>query len=55
MKRIRRSVTALLLAAPLMLTGCSDDDLESVEPGDVQIPPVESPEVGIPTEDDASG
>lgn len=53
MKRIRTSVTALLLAAPLMLTACSDGDTDKVGPGDVELPPVERPEVDVETEDES--
>lgn len=53
MKRIRTSVTALLLVAPLTLTACSDD--ADVGPGDVEVPPVEAPGVEVDPEGEDEG
>lgn len=51
MNRLRTSATALLLVAPLTLTACSDaEDDVAPGPGDVQVPPVQAPDVDIPTE-----
>ena len=52
MKRIRTSLTALLLVAPLTLTACSDGDTDTVGPGDVEAPPVEAPDVEVESEGD---